>query len=155
MSEAVSEAEKHLGHCLEAMRDALQLTVEDALPQSTVGDEDHPATDDDLPDTLKQSLEWERNEEVRRVKDQAKEVQRRVELLRRAVVALGGGDATQPIAMDTPVVDVSVEALDKEIEVLSAESTRLGSVMIERYDEARALASALEAEIISARIPSL
>lgn len=157
MSERVAEAEQRLALCLEAMRDALQLTVEDALTQSTLGGLSGGGHGEaTVPDTLRQRLEEERGLEARRVGRLAHEARLRVELLRRSIVALGGGSADQPSpATGAPVVDIPILVLDGEIERLAAENGRLGNLMVERYAEAQELARVIEAEITSAVVPPL
>lgn len=159
MSELVVEAEQRLAAVLEAMRDVLQSSIEDALPRSQLhpeeeeqedGDPDGGTAHSDIPDSLQQRLEWEAAVEAKRVRGLSAELQHRVDLLKGAIVQLGGG-----VDPEGRVIDVPVEVLDKEIEQLSVESARLGGLMVQHYDESRRIAAALEEEIMEQSIPSL
>ncbi|CCW63426.1 unnamed protein product [Phytomonas sp. EM1] len=160
MTASIAVAEQLLAVCVEKMRDALQATLEDALPESELGASAPSNTGDlvawggahanDIPDTLKQRLEWEQGVEQQRVGSIAAAVQHSFQQLKAAVVELGGG-----VNASGEVIDVLVAELDYSIERISSERSRLGKLMVEYYGEAERLAAAIEEEILSIKVPSL
>lgn len=155
MTELIANAEHKLTLCLEGMRATLQATLEDALPKSTLppnnGDDmSAQSIADDIPDTLLQRQEWEHDVERRRVQGLVEDLQQRFHWLRVAIMQLGGGVDPQGQLLDVPV-----GVLDAQIAQLSAESSRLGAVMVDRYAEAQELAETLEEEILSVEVPAL
>lgn len=98
-----------------------------------------------LPETLQQRLEWEAGSEQQRLDPYLRAVKQRMGQLKQAIVLLGGG-ATQ----GGRVVDVPVAVLDRDIELLSMENTRLGDLFLQRYGEAEVLAQRVEQRIMSA-----
>ncbi|EPY36739.1 hypothetical protein STCU_00431 [Strigomonas culicis] len=151
MSEKVAHAEAQLMLVVAAMREAAQAAVEDALPCSMLdADPSRDAPAMDMPDTLRQRLEWETAVERPRVAQHGAVVQQRLQALRQAIDVLGGG-----VLADGTVVDLPVADLDREIEMLSGESARLGTVMVQRYEAVETLMATLEAEVRAAQMPSL
>ncbi|CCW70882.1 unnamed protein product [Phytomonas sp. Hart1] len=146
MTAPIVVAEQLLALCVERMRDGLQVTLEDALPESELG---LGAPTADIPDTLRQRLEWEQGVEQRRVGAIAAAVQQSFQQLKAAVVELGGG-----VNMGGEIVDVPVAELDRLISQVSSESGRLGKRMVECYGEAEQLATGIEEEILNIKVPS-
>lgn len=156
MSEAVVRAERELLAYITALQDVLRMAAEDAVPES-LWDGDNLNADDgsgdtlQMPDTLQQRVERETAQEKHRVHEL---LRRRVApqhaTLCAALVQLGGGQDAAGNVMDVPV-----DVLDGEIAAAAAESAELGRRMVELYDEATEMAARIEAEVLSATIPSL
>lgn len=143
MSDPVVEAEEALQACLVAMRDSLEATLSGALPQTHYDG-------DEMPDTLRQRLVWEQEQEYRRLHPHASLVRERVAQLKQRIAVLGGGvdGRGQP-------VEVPVEVLDRDIELLAAQSAQLGAEMVALYDRAERLAVDLGTALERQQVPSI
>lgn len=101
-----------------------------------------------LPETLLQQLEWEHKMEEDRLSPSVISLKQRIQQLKMAIAALGGGiDAKQRI------LDIPTSVLDHDIEIFSRENVRLGDVLLGKYEEAEMLGSEMEKKIMTAVIP--
>lgn len=98
-----------------------------------------------VPETLLQRLESENASEQERLKPYIREVQQRMRQLKQVLVSLGGGANAAG-----QIIDVPVAVLDRDVELLSTENSRLGELLLQRYAEAEALAQRVEQRILCA-----